>query len=725
MVSTNVTFPVEYLASKLTEARDRIFSRVLELRTSLLGKASDSDKEFLEESLETLDERLKEHYSLKGKLESEVYVRRSAEITNHKKKYERHARTTRERMDAQTEKFNFLLEKSLQLMKAHTEEQKRVREELPAAKNLSQLQGLAGRNRENSQRFETEVREITHELQRLSTAEVQALMDKDEEFLKECRDIAAGGEYSREELDWYRTMMAEITAQLTQQKEKRAEKLKEIETHTSKKRAELSEQFDRDYATFVEDLAARDCSGKKFGKPKRLAQERLRMEMSKCEQSQQALNEMMKELREVLGRGQAPTLHLRTRLMALRTCIGRYAKHIEALRPDTKLVEMARVNYNEGNWSAALAASDQEEDEKRRQAELGQLGPLSQQKDERRFTQLVEEIEKVMKEEALKIYTAENKLKYITGADRIPDFLRDYIANMKKNAENFRLNCARELRELCLELASLSGLVSQSVFGGLLRLFSAKRVDATKPEFLRLLELQKEMERLKAAHTTKLRPNLSNPACAAELQELDGAEAARLGSYLGALSSFRGRLLEAEFSCSTAFLCAVLNNFEFLLLYFDALVLEEDFAKLPGGTCALTQTRPRRRSTSTSRSSCCSSRRAPSSTSTPRGTSPRSGRASATPSSTAATGSSSTPRRSTSRPSPTPKRPARARTPKRKSRPKTPRPRPRASPRRSPPSRLTGRRPPSSKGTGSSRSTAPSSTEKSKPSPRRSKRLSK
>lgn len=38
-----------------------------------------------------------------------------------------------------------------------------------------------------------------------------------------------------------------------------------------------------------------------------------------------------------------------------------------------------------------------------------------------------------MKEEAQKIYVGD-KAKYLTGADKLPDFLRDYIANMKKNA---------------------------------------------------------------------------------------------------------------------------------------------------------------------------------------------------------------------------------------------------------------------------------------------------
>ena len=105
-----------------------MFIHIGEQKQLQLEKASDNDKEFLEISLEELDIRLKDHYSIKGKLESEVYVGRASEITSHKKIYERHARTTKEKMDSQTEKFNFLLEKSLHLMKAHNEEQKKVRE---------------------------------------------------------------------------------------------------------------------------------------------------------------------------------------------------------------------------------------------------------------------------------------------------------------------------------------------------------------------------------------------------------------------------------------------------------------------------------------------------------------------------------------------------------------------------------------------------------------------
>lgn len=56
--------------------------------------------------------------------------------------------------------------------------------------------------------------------------------------------------------------------------------------------------------------------------------------------------------------------------------------------------------------------------------------------------QQIDDVEKVMKEEVQKIYVGD-KAKYLTGTDKIPDFLREYIATMKKNAETFRLNSVR------------------------------------------------------------------------------------------------------------------------------------------------------------------------------------------------------------------------------------------------------------------------------------------
>lgn len=87
--------------------------------------------------------------------------------------------------------------------------------------------------------------------------------------------------------------------------------------------------FEKEYSVGMDDMAAKDCAGNKYGKPKMIAQERLRMEMSKCEKAQENINKLMESLRDRLQQS-APldTLQLRELLMTIRTCMGKYAKHI-------------------------------------------------------------------------------------------------------------------------------------------------------------------------------------------------------------------------------------------------------------------------------------------------------------------------------------------------------------------------------------------------------------
>lgn len=80
--------------------------------------------------------------------------------------------------------------------------------------------------------------------------------------------------------------MTQINEQIAQQKDKRSEKSKEVQEQSEKRSKELIDQFDKEYANYLEDLSAREGTGKKYGKPRRIAQEKLRLEMNKCEQAQ-------------------------------------------------------------------------------------------------------------------------------------------------------------------------------------------------------------------------------------------------------------------------------------------------------------------------------------------------------------------------------------------------------------------------------------------------------
>lgn len=67
-------------------------------------------------------------------------------------------------------------------------------------------------------------------------------------------------------------MMEEINKQIEDQKAKRKEKMKEVLDHIEKKKKDLADAFEKDYASLLEEISARDGTGKKYGRPKRIAQ---------------------------------------------------------------------------------------------------------------------------------------------------------------------------------------------------------------------------------------------------------------------------------------------------------------------------------------------------------------------------------------------------------------------------------------------------------------------
>ena len=164
------------------------------------------------------------------------------------------------------------------------------------------------------------------------------------------------------------------------------------------------------------------------------------------------------------------------------------------------------------------------------------MGPLYYQKDAKKFRELIDEIEKVVKEEAVKIYTQMNKTNLLTGADKIPDHLRNYLEGVKKSTDEFRLSCVRQLRDAAGLLSDLSEKISEML------------LESIKTRYLRMSmisnddinsgfdKLAAQMEQEKQEHAFKLRPNLSNPACEQEFKEITAKEKERLTTFLDVIS---------------------------------------------------------------------------------------------------------------------------------------------------------------------------------------------
>lgn len=213
--------------------------------------------------------------------------------------------------------------------------------------------------------------------------------------------------------------------------------------------------------------------------------------------------------------------------------------------------------------------------------ELEELGPLYFQKETRNFTEWFQDIEKNVREEAQKIYTGVN-VKFLTGADKIPDYLRNYFIHMRKQAEDFRISSIRFLRNSCDELSLFSKEISQMTLESLLMKY--RFVSEKEKNNLELIfsELYQNNENAKSLLTFQLRPNLSNPSCKEELDGICLNEKTRNEKIMVALDEYNEKLLANCFDKAQDFFKSLVNNYEFLLVFFDNVLLFEDFIRLPG-----------------------------------------------------------------------------------------------------------------------------------------------
>jgi golgin subfamily A member 4 len=77
--------------------------------------------------------------------------------------------------------------------------------------------------------------------------------------------------------------MSEIDQMFSTMVESREAQMSDINEQASKLKKDPTADFNLAYGDSIKQLSAKDGLGKTFGQPRRLAQERLRSEMTKCE----------------------------------------------------------------------------------------------------------------------------------------------------------------------------------------------------------------------------------------------------------------------------------------------------------------------------------------------------------------------------------------------------------------------------------------------------------
>lgn len=588
VLSTDVFIKYDFVENILISFRDRIMIDVEVELKKLLDITTENDKKVIEKFQYDLDEKLRYLWPRKGKLEVTFFTTRTTEIKKHHFKADRHLKLIQDKFHSIKQESETLIYDLDSHTNSYKTEMDGIKSTLASGNNLAVLQGLLRKARDLNLSLCQESRETFDRLEVLLGVEISSIFRSNETFLRSLPLIESGGDYSEQEIDYYHEKLKSFNASASEFQTNKSEDIKKFMSTFNPRRDDPLKLIEKDYEIAIENLSAREGLGKKYGAPRRTAQEKVRAEMTKCEVAQAGITKSIELLelsisdyleRKTDGpyfatRYPSLSTEIRKKLIGIRMCMLRYGQHISAFKSD--IPNQPNITFLE-ETPDIKPTPDELSREKLIQEEL--LEPLQElgvvSKPQPPFLQRIADIEKAAREECVKLYQGKN-------AAVLPEFMEKYIKSMKENAESFRVNLIKELRSTAEQLNQLSSNISQAVFN------SIDRAD----EFI----FDQELEGIEArcmianegakidrdSNKKALRPNLNNPSCKQELIGLDSKEQERSLNIKEIIQSSLSNFRQSAKLLSQQFTQKLLNNTQALLTIYDNLFIKEDFIQLPG-----------------------------------------------------------------------------------------------------------------------------------------------
>jgi hypothetical protein len=160
--------------------------------------------------------------------------------------------------------------------------------------------------------------------------------------------------------------------------------------------------------------------------------------------------------------------------------------------------------------------------------------------------------------------------------------MEKHLKQMRINSEEFRLNCIRKLRASAEVILTLSERVPEALFVSLCQSSIHRFQSLVNTQWSSLMAQVQLDEQAKTSNKQALRPNLANPVCRAELLALGSSEETRANAAIVRMKSVYETLIKSVDEAGSGFAVKLENNMRVLLLIFDAQLIYEDFAMLPG-----------------------------------------------------------------------------------------------------------------------------------------------
>ena len=93
--------------------------------------------------------------------------------------------------------------------------------------------------------------------------------------------------------------MDDIDNLITEAKETKKTEIEGVLGDIEALKTDPTAEFQVDYSTSIQQLSAKEGLGKTYGQPRRLTQERMRSEMTKCEEAQKGVDQLIDQLEDL------------------------------------------------------------------------------------------------------------------------------------------------------------------------------------------------------------------------------------------------------------------------------------------------------------------------------------------------------------------------------------------------------------------------------------------
>ena len=616
LLSEENSFVPENLTKGLTDLFNKINDKIEANYKSSINDANIKDKEMREDQLSDLDIRLKSLSPRKGKIEVEEYDPRLNDLEKHEKKLERHKNEIISKNDKTNEEDKSLLdkiEKDFNELKEQNEKLGKSMEEQDSDKGL---EDQFKKFKSNYYDFMADLEENENKLKSYTDVVPKELSNSNENYLASLKPISKGGTYSDREIEFNKNELDKLNNDVIKAGKEEREKLNEEKMKGIKDECEaFMKNITDKYNAAKDNIMAKDAIGKKFGTPKRLANDIIINIKIKCNQSQEGLmflfdklkntiNDFNKlkgkeELSAALIKNDLP-LNIRKQLQKINTCVWNYGKYISAFK-DTLLnsYQLSRVLMKEDKEDCTITEKeDIDADEILKKEELLGLGFLAKSildpnasvsgdkkskttnaNGEPSYNSEISSIDEKVKTECAKIYVG-NYAKYLNATEKMPDSLIPFLDDLKREMEIMRLRCVKDLRTFCQNLYKFSINIPECVYKFIFA-YSNMKNNSKINEIMNNFDKAKEnSEKTKEELRMKLGPYLANPYYSKDLDNFEAKDNERNVEYIKNINETQFNLIQNEEENSKNYTIRILNNFSSLMTLFDNFIFEEEFISL-------------------------------------------------------------------------------------------------------------------------------------------------